>query len=238
MERRRYANEIEAPDYNYKIILVGNKRVGKTSITNRAVFEEFNEQEQSTRVVQISQKLINIENTDKWAQLHIWDTLGQEKFMALAPLFFRRSVGAFLCYDVTSMESFKALDKWYEQICKNTDSKVIVMMLGNKKDKENREVPYNLAAQYAMEHDFGLMEVSAKHGSGIKEAFNRMIAEVYKFQTLELGADDEITVAGGMRKQSVADLRANLSSIILNPNMHYYKEEGGQEPKKKKGCNC
>ena len=44
------------------------------------------------------------------------------------------------------MESFKALDKWYEQIMKNTDSKVIVMMLGNKKDKENREVPYNMAA--------------------------------------------------------------------------------------------
>ena len=158
--------------------------------------------------------------------------------MALAPLFFRRSVGAFLCYDVTSMESFKALDKWYEQICKNTDSKVLVMMLGNKKDKENREVPYNLAAQYAMERDFGLMEVSAKHGSGIKEAFNRMIAEVYKFQTLELGAEDEISVVGG-RKQSLIDMRANLNSIVLNPNMHYYNQEkGSAESKKKKKCNC
>ena len=46
--------ESEAPDYNFKIILVGNKRVGKTSITNRVVYEEFNEQEQSSRVVQIS----------------------------------------------------------------------------------------------------------------------------------------------------------------------------------------
>ena len=58
---------MEAPDFNYKVILVGNKRVGKTSITNRHVLGEFNETEQSTRVVQISQKLINIENTDKWA---------------------------------------------------------------------------------------------------------------------------------------------------------------------------
>ena len=68
---------------------------------------------------------------------------------------------------------------------KNTDSKVLVMLLGNKKDKESREVPYNMAAQYAMERDFGLMEVSAKHGSGIKEAFNRMISEIYRFQMLE-----------------------------------------------------
>ena len=46
------ANEV--PDFNFKVILVGNKRVGKTSLTNRAIYEEFNEQEQSTRVVQIS----------------------------------------------------------------------------------------------------------------------------------------------------------------------------------------
>ena len=75
-----------------------------------------------------------VDGTDKWAQLHIWDTLGQENFMALAPLFFRRSVAAFLVYDVCSMESFYALDKWHEQILKNTDSKVIIMLLGNKKD--------------------------------------------------------------------------------------------------------
>lgn len=75
---------MEAPDFHYKIILVGFKRVGKTSLTNRMVFGEFNDQEQSTRVVEISQKSIFIEGTDKIAQLHIWDTLGQEKFMALS----------------------------------------------------------------------------------------------------------------------------------------------------------
>ena len=43
-----------------------------------------------------------------------------------------------------------ALDKWYEQIQKTSDTKVIVMMLGNKKDKVEREVTYNMAMQYAM----------------------------------------------------------------------------------------
>jgi len=59
------------------------------------------------------------------------------------------------------------------------------MMLGNKKDKENREVPYNMAAQYAMSRNFGLMEVSAKMGHGVKEAFNRLVSEIYKFSRLE-----------------------------------------------------
>ena len=65
-------------------------------------------------------------------------------------MFFRGAVGAFLVYDVCNLESFIALDKWYEQIQKTSDTKVIVMMLGNKKDKVEREVPYNMAMQYAM----------------------------------------------------------------------------------------
>ena len=48
--RKKNAIASEIVDFNYKIILVGNKRVGKTSITNRAVFEEFNESEAATKV--------------------------------------------------------------------------------------------------------------------------------------------------------------------------------------------
>jgi len=59
-------------------------------------------------------KDLRIEGTDKWTQLHIWDTLGQEKFKSLAPIFFRKSVGAFLVYDVTNEESFHALEGWRE----------------------------------------------------------------------------------------------------------------------------
>ena len=60
------------------------------------------------------------------------------------------------------------------------------MLIGNKKDLDNREVPYNTAAKYAKEHNFGLMEVSAKLGVGVKEAFNRLIAEIYRQMEREL----------------------------------------------------
>ena len=135
--------------------------------------------------------------------------------MSLAPLFFRRSVGAFLVYDVTSMESFKAIDKWYQQILKNTDTKVIVMLLGNKKDKENREVPYNTAAKYAMEHNFGLMEVSAKLGHGVKEAFNRMVAEIYRSMEME-GLTEVYAESPNFDRAEV-----HQGSIILDSQKHY-----------------
>ncbi len=105
----------ECPDLNYKLILIGNSRAGKTSIINKFVNDSFNEKEQQSWNVQIQRKIIKIENSDnKWAQLHIWDTLGQEKFKAVAPLFYRKSVGAFLVYDCTNRESFKAVDEWYQ----------------------------------------------------------------------------------------------------------------------------
>ena len=131
---------------------MGNRKVGKTSITNRCVFDEFDENSASTRVVQIVPKEFNVEGTDKIAKLHIWDTLGQETFMSLAPLFFRRAVGAFLVYDVTSMESFQALERWNEQLQKNTDTRIVGMLIGNKIDMMDRQVPYNTAMKYAIEN--------------------------------------------------------------------------------------
>ncbi len=100
------------PDYTWKIILVGNKKVGKTSITNRFVNNKFNEEYKSSQEIQFQRKNLAIEGSDKWTQLHIWDTLGQEKFKALAPVFFRKAVGAFLVYDVTNKDSFLALESW------------------------------------------------------------------------------------------------------------------------------
>jgi small GTP-binding protein len=128
----------ECPDYNYKVILIGDSRVGKTSITNRFVNDLFNEKEERSRAVQIQRKTLNIEGTQKWATLHIWDTLGQEKFKALAPLFFRKAVGAFLVYDCTKESSFKNVESWYQEVANNVDSKVIVMLIGNKCDLPDR----------------------------------------------------------------------------------------------------
>ena len=54
-----------------------------------------------------------IDGTRKYAQLHIWDTLGQEKFKAIASLFFKKSVGAFLVFDCTKKETFDHVEEWF-----------------------------------------------------------------------------------------------------------------------------
>ena len=75
-----------------------------------------------------------------------------------------------------------------------------------------------------MERNFGLMEVSAKLGHGIKEAFNRLISEVYKFHTMELMQQPDDIMADD-RKYSQFRHEGQQGSIILNPNMHKYDRE-------------
>jgi GTPase SAR1 family protein len=81
---------------------------------------------------------------------------------------------------VTSRESFEALEGWFQQVSNNIDSRVIIMLLGNKCDMPNREVPYNIAMEYARMRNFGFLEVSAKTGMNVRNSFNCLVREIYR----------------------------------------------------------
>ena len=120
--------------------------------------------------------MLKIDRTDKWAQLHIWDTLGQEKFRSVAAIFYKKAVGAFLVFDTTNRKSFEAVEEWYQQVSSNVDgSRVIVMLLGNKCDLPNREVSYNEAMEYARSRNFGYLDVSAKSGTNIRNSYTCLV---------------------------------------------------------------
>jgi small GTP-binding protein len=73
---RREAELDDQPDYTWKVTLVGNKHVGKTSISNRFVEDTFDEDQKSSSEVKYKRKNMPIAGTQAIAQLHIWDTLG------------------------------------------------------------------------------------------------------------------------------------------------------------------
>jgi len=95
--------------------------------------------------------------------------------MSMAPLFFRKAIAAFLVFDCTDRASFEALDTWFQQISNNIDSRVIIMMLGNKCDLVSREVSYNEAMEYARAKNMGYLEVSAKTGANIRNSFTCLV---------------------------------------------------------------
>ena len=161
----------EQPDYTWKVILVGNKKVGKTSISTRFVENTFDENYQTSTEVKFKRKNVPIAGTQSIAQLHIWDTLGQERFKSLAPIFFRRSIAALLVYDVTDRDSFLSLQGWAKQIKDNAEEGIVVILVGNKVDLPNKEITYETGAEYARENGWGFIEVSAKEDINVKSAF-------------------------------------------------------------------
>ena len=98
------------------------------------------------------------------AELHCWDTLGQEKFHAISGIFFKGTSGAFLVFDLSNRESFNDLEKWNDKIKEHCDQNVVVMLIGNKCDLPDRQVNYNEAMEYAKQRNMSYIEVSAKTG--------------------------------------------------------------------------
>ena len=94
-------------DFEYKLILVGSAEVGKTSITNRYISDKFDKNQGHSRNVEIQYHQYEIPETNQIARLHLWDTLGQEKFMSIAELFFKGSAGAFVVFDLSRSDTFK-----------------------------------------------------------------------------------------------------------------------------------
>lgn len=138
--------------------------------------------------MELQRKNLTIEGSNgKWAQMHLWDTLGQEKFKFLSPIFFRRSVGALLVYDVTSRESFLALEGWRKQIDNTATGTIVVMLIGNKVDLPGKVITSEMGAEYARSNGMGFMEVSAKSDLNIDAAFRSLIQNIYQSTTAASG---------------------------------------------------
>lgn len=80
----------------------------------------------------------------------------------MGPIFFRRSIAAFLVYDSTDRESFLAVDSWGKQLKENTEENIVIILIGNKIDLPNKVISYDVGAEFAREKGWGFMEVSAK----------------------------------------------------------------------------
>ena len=97
-------------DYMFKLLLVGNSGVGKTCFLFRYTDDFFRGSFVST--VGIDFKVKTITRHSKRIKLQIWDTAGQERYRAITTAYYRGSMGFLLMYDITSEESFRAVQDW------------------------------------------------------------------------------------------------------------------------------
>jgi Ras-related protein Rab-7A len=172
-----------------KVIILGDSAVGKTSLMNRFVKQEFSQQYRATIGADFLSKEIMIDN--KLVTLQIWDTAGQERFQSLGVAFYRGSDCCVLVYDITSSKSFDSLESWREEFLnqanpKNPESFPFVV-LGNKVDKESeRRVPQTKAQAWARSKgEIPLFECSAKDSVNVEDAFQEIARRALKKEQQE-----------------------------------------------------
>jgi len=158
-----------------KLVLVGDKHVGKTSVFNRYVYDEVF-RTQMTIGAYFALKKCKIK--DREHNIAIWDTAGQEKFDALTKFYTRGAKCAIICYDLTERYSFLAVKKWAGLV----DKDCATTLLGNKKDlidsgEKARQITCEAVAEYAKQIGALHIEGSALTGDAIETAFQNVVTE-------------------------------------------------------------
>lgn len=121
-----------------KVVLIGDARVGKTSIMESFVNKTFNESYITT--IGVDFRFKDIESNSEKVKLQIWDTAGQECFRSIVSAYYRGADVIVFVYDVTHMESFNNISKYIEEAKKYCSDKTPFCLVGNKSDRADSVV--------------------------------------------------------------------------------------------------
>ncbi|KAK1790771.1 hypothetical protein P4O66_014619 [Electrophorus voltai] len=160
-----------------KILIIGESGVGKSSLLLRFTDDTFDPELAATIGVDFKVKTVAVDGNR--AKLAIWDTAGQERFRTLTPSYYRGAQGVILVYDVTKRDSFTKLGNWLNELetyCTRND--LVKMLVGNKIDKDNREVDRNEGLKFARKHSMLFIEASAKTRDGVQCAFEELVEKI------------------------------------------------------------
>ena len=180
---RLEGNQISEQDefITFKIIIVGNSGVGKSSFLKRACQKIFTDSYQAT--IGFEFLLMYYEVNGIKMKLQIWDTCGQEMYRSLIQGFYRNTALTVLVYAVNDSKSFDDLDNWIKDIKSSTENSQPIFLVGNKCDlgKDIRQVNENKAKEFAKSNSLEYFsESSAKTGYGVDEVFIKISEFLYK----------------------------------------------------------
>ena len=120
-------------------------------------------------------------------QLQIWDTAGQERFRTITQSYYRSADAIVLVYDISSLDTFRSLPEWLEEIERYAGKQVYRVLIGNKSDRIDREVLTKSGEEFARERGVPFMETSAKNSSNIDQLFSQLaksLRDIHKEEKL------------------------------------------------------
>jgi small GTP-binding protein len=161
-------------DYTFKLLLLGEASVEKTTFTKRYCYNIFNPSERLTIGVDFHVKTIETQGTR--IKLQIWDVGGEERFQFLLPTYCLGANGVFLLYDITRPQTLDNITEW-TSIVRQKSGSIPIMLVGTKLDLEatQRQVPRDYGIQVAEMNGFAsYAEISSKTGQNVNKVFDVM----------------------------------------------------------------
>ncbi|RKP31954.1 hypothetical protein METBISCDRAFT_13034 [Metschnikowia bicuspidata] len=169
---------------SFKLVLLGESAVGKSSIVHRFVKNTFDDMRESTIGAAFLTQTISLPEANTTIKFEIWDTAGQERYKSLAPMYYRNANAALCVYDITSKASFAKAQDWIKELNRQAPEGIVVALVGNKADLAGqREVEEDDVKMYLEElrelrgdsaRDVIHMECSAKSGEAVLDIFNKI----------------------------------------------------------------
>lgn len=174
--------------YLYKVIMIGDSGVGKSSIASVYALDVYNPNEEHTIGVSYLTKYVNatINGESKKAKICIWDTAGQERFFSIIKLYFKGVQGICCVYDESNLDTLRNCEKWLNEARNNVEKNSNgifppIILVGNKGDKVKSNNEFNkcqkdLLLEYIMnKFDVHHIVCSAKKGDNIQKIFDHLL---------------------------------------------------------------
>ena len=216
---------------SFKVVLLGEAGVGKTSIISQFIEEVYQEDIQSSTGGTYSSKTFVIDNKEL-LDFEIWDTAGQERYRSLTTMYYKDANAAILVYDITLEKSFEEIKNyWANQVKESASNDIIIVVCGNKSDLVQEEkVDEEKAREFAEEIGALFFLTSAKNSSGINDVFIQIAKKHTGKDNVRIKQNNEEIDIDVNQKKENNERNERQGSVKIN------SDNANKTVKKKKCC--
>ncbi|KAM9773891.1 ras-related protein Rab-5C-like isoform 1-T2 [Syngnathus typhle] len=194
--------------FQFKLVLLGESAVGKSSLVLRFVKGQFHEFQESTIGAAFLTQTVSLD--DITVKFEIWDTAGQERYHSLAPMYYRGAQAAIVVYDITNADTFARAKSWVKELQRQANPNIVIALAGNKADiADKRAVEHQEAQEYAEENGLLFMETSAKTALNVNNIFMAIATKLPKNEPQTGGGQAGRTGAGVNLHDTASQSRSN-----------------------------